>query len=427
MRKIQYVGRHVKHKRGMAQEILGLSHNEIQREVKIELIQALVPLGLLKVQELLEEEVKNLAGEKYERKEEEGYYRWTEQWGSVYIGDQKVPISYQRVRKKNGKEAKLEIYERFKKPRDVDERLLMKVLHGLSCRRYKECCEMVPLVFGFSPSTVSRRFKGASKRKLREFVERKLDKYDIVAIVIDGKTFQEDEMIIALGITVKGEKVLIGFIQAATENASVCRDFLWSILNRGLRIENGILCVIDGSKGLRKAVKDVFCRRVLVQRCQWHKRENVISYLPKRRRDYFRKALQRAYEKPTYEEAKSSLDQIKGELSLINESAVSSLNEGLEETLTLHRLGLFEELGKSLKTTNCLESLMALVGEKTAKVDYWRNSNQKHRWLAAALLDIEPRLNRIKGYRYLPDLREALKRGLRIKEASCERKGVALV
>ena len=110
--------------------------------------------------------------------------------------------------------------------------------------------------------------------------------------------------------------------------------------------------------------------------------------------------------------------RVKRELSLINESAVRSLEEGLEETLTLHRLGLFEKLGKSLKTTNCIESIMALIGQKTDKVDYWRNSNQKQRWLATALLDIEPRLNRIRGYRYLPELRTALQMelGIKVKE-----------
>jgi transposase-like protein len=171
---------------------------------------------------------------------------------------------------------------------------------------------------------------------------------------------------------------------------------------------------MDGSKGLRKAVEDVFGGYALVQRCQWHKRENVVSYLPKGKQGGFRKALQKAYEKPTYNEAKEALKRVKEELSFINESAVESLEEGLEETLTLHRLGLFKELGKSLKTTNCIESLMSLIGQKTDRVDWWRNSNQKQRWLAVALLDIEPRLNRIRGYRYLPQLRKAIQMELGI-------------
>lgn len=129
--------------------------------------------------------------------------------------------------------------------------------------------------------------------------------------------------------------------------------------------------------------------------------------------------MQRAYEKPTYEEAKAALNRLKPELKLLNESALASLEEGLEETLTLHRLGLFTQLGISLKTTNCIESVMSLVGQHTDKVDYWKNSSQKHRWVASALLEIEPRLRRIKGYRYLPSLRLALNQRLQlVKEAA---------
>jgi putative transposase len=135
--------------------------------------------------------------------------------------------------------------------------------------------------------------------------------------------------------------------------------------------------------------------------CQWHKRENVVSYLSQWQQDIFWRKLQRAYERSTHERAKAALYEIKRELAVINEFAVRSLEEGLEEPLTRHRLGLLEELGRSLKTTNCIESLMALIGQRTDKVDYWRNSNQKQRWLATALMDIEPRLNRIKGYGYL--------------------------
>ena len=138
-----------------------------------------------------------------------------------------------------------------------------------------------------------------------------------------------------------------------------------------------------------------------------------MSYLPKARQDRFRKALQRAYGESSYEKAKEAIGKAKKELSLVNESAARSLEEGLEETLTLHRLGLIEKLGGRFKTTHCIESTMALVGQKTDKVDYWKNSNQKQRWLATALLDIEPRLNKINGYKYLLELREALQRGLR--------------
>ena len=168
--------------------------------------------------------------------------------------------------------------------------------------------------------------------------------------------------------------------------------------------------ILDGAKGLRKAIQTVFGAQALVQRCQWHKRENVIRYLPKSQQATWRQKLQAAYERPTYAEATAALLRLRRELTLVNESAVRSLDEGLEETLTLHRLGLFGPLGISLKTTNCLESLNAQLGAYTATVDRWRSSGQKPRWVASALLTIEPRLRRIKGYRHLLLLRAALQR-----------------
>jgi putative transposase len=242
-----------------------------------------------------------------------------------------------------------------------------------------------------------------------------LEGYDFVVLIVDGKSFGSDEMVIVLGVTREGRKIPLGFIQTGAENERVCGEMLEGLLERGLRIEEGFLCVIDGAKGLRKAIYGVFGNKVLIQRCQWHKRENVVSYLPKSMQASMRRKLQEAYQESTYERAKEKLSKIRKELQLLNQSAVSSLDEGLEETLTLHRLGLFRELGISFKTTNCIESLMALVGQRTDKVDYWRNSDQKQRWLGAALLDIEPRLRKVKGYRHLPRLRVALQREIEKK------------
>ena len=168
--------------------------------------------------------------------------------------------------------------------------------------------------------------------------------------------------------------------------------------------------VTDGAKGLHAAVREVCGSAALLQRCQWHKRENVLQYLPERHRPIFRRKLQAAYEQATYEAAKRALAKIRAELVLLNISAATSLDEGLDDTLTLHRLGVFAELGTSLKTTNTLESIHARVESRTAKVDHWKNSEQKQRWLATALLDLEPRLRRIRNYRALPLLREAIKR-----------------
>ena len=198
--------------------------------------------------------------------------------------------------------------------------------------------------------------------------------------------------------------------------------FLRSLVERGLDVSQGLLVVLDGGKGLRAAVRKAFRDRALVHRCQWHKRENVVSDLPTTEQAAWRQRLQRAYTRPTYEEAVAALDTLHRELTARNQSAAASLAEGLDETLTLHRLGLYGVLGRSLKTTNCLESVNALVEERCAKVDHWQNSSQRHRWLATALLDIEPRLRKLMGYRHLPTLRTALKRALKIDTTAAKTK-----
>jgi len=418
MRKILRIEKGVKARRARVREICELPMDAMALDVKVEMIQALIPMGLRYVKEVLEEEVRQLAGERYQRNGLAGHDRWGEQGGSVYLLEHKVPIMVPRVRNQGeGKEVRLKSYERLQEPRDGDEGVLRRILRGLSCRSYEECATEVPEAFGMSGSSVSRRYIRASARELKKLCERRLEGYDIVVLMLDGKRFGSDEMVIALGVSSDGRKIPLGFIQTGAESERVCREMLEGLLERGFRVEPGLLCVIDGSKGLRKAIYGVFGNRALVQRCQWHKRENVVGYLPKAMQAGMRRKLQEAYQESTYEKAKDKLLKIRKELQLINQSAVNSLDEGLEETLTLHRLGLFGELGISFKTTNCIESLMALVGQRTDKVDYWRNSDQKHRWLGAALIDIEPRLRKVKGYRHLPQLRVAIQREIERQKA----------
>src|SRR3990170_128725 len=360
-------------------------YEQMEVDSKAALIQELIPLGLMHIEEMLQAEVFRLAGERYQRNGQSEYKRWGRQRGSVYIKDQKIPIKVQRVRDvRNNKEISLNTYERFQKPKEVDEGLLRRVLHGLSMRNYRECSEAIPEAFSLSSSTVSRRYIRASSRKLKELMERKLERYDIVSLVIDGKRFGEDGILIALGITSEGKKVVLGILQAATENYIVCRDFLMELVDRGLRYDKGLLCLIDGAKGIRKAISEVFGKYGIVQRCQWHKKE----------------------------------------LRTVNESAVRSLEEGLEETLTLHRLGLHKELKRSFTTTNMIESVMSMIGQKTDKVDYWRNSSQKQRWVATSLLYSENRLNKVCGYKYLSRLREAIQKEIGIAKGNEEEKVV---
>jgi len=391
-------------------------YGELELDAKVEMIRSLVPLGLMHVHEMLDDEVKALAGERYARKDElERGRRHGSNPGTVGLAGQRVPIRVPRVRSLGGGEIPLRSYEALSQGGEVNDVLLKRVLYGISCRNYESAAESIPGAIGLSSSTVSRSFVQASATKLREMQERDLSGEDVVALFLDGKTFADATMVVALGITLYGEKRFLGFIETDTENERVLTPFLRSLLERGLDISQGLLVIIDGGKGLRAAVKKAFRSRALVQRCQWHKRENVVSYLSRSEQTPLRKRLQWAYDRPEYDEALKALTQIHGELEERNQSAAASLEEGLEETLTLHRLGVYAVLGRSFKTTNCLESVNALVEERCAKVDHWKNSSQRQRWLATALVDIEPRLRKVVGYRHLSKLREALQRELKIE------------
>ncbi len=377
------------------------------RESRLAMIQMLIPLGLREVERELQIEVTGLVGERYARGGE--CTRWGHNDGSVYLGDQKVSVGVPRVRHKIlNQEVPLSGYERLQSPQLIDDIVLRRVINGIAQGKYEKAAIEVPETFGIKKTAVCRRFIRASGKRLREFLERDLSCHDIVAVFMDGKTFAENSIVIALGITIGGDKILLGFVETNTENHRVCREFINLLRDRGLRMESEILFVIDGGKGLYKGIKEVMGDKAIVQRCQWHKRENVMKYLSESRKPYFRRRLQAAYEQPTYEKAKARLMAIRKELSLINQSAVGSLDEGLEETLTLHRLGLFEKLGRSFKTTNCLENVNKGLARYTDRVDRWHNSNQRQRWVATAMVEIEPGLNKVQGYKFLGELRRAM-------------------
>jgi len=377
-------------------------------EAKVAMIQMLLPLAIDAIKGELQNEVASLAGERY--KHDGGTIkRWGSNKGSVYLGNQKTKIQVPRIRDiETGSEISLKSYNALQNPRQIDDSILSLVINGISTRKYERAASKIPETFGIKSTTISRKFIKTSSKKLKELLGRELFKEDIVAILVDGKTFADSDMIIALGINLKGEKIVLGFIEAGTENNTVIERFMRDLVDRGLSTEYEILFIIDGAKGLYKGIKSVFKEKAIFQRCQWHKRENVVSYLPKLEQQRIRTKLQNAYNKSTYHSALLELDKIKKELRLMNESAVNSLEEGLEETLTLHKLGLIKELGRSLKTTNCIENLNKQLEQYTGRVCYWKNSNQRQRWVATALLEIEPRLNKIGGHKYLAELRKQM-------------------
>jgi transposase-like protein len=382
-------------------------------ETRVEMIKSLVEIGLLKFNEQIMEEVEAIAGPRYIHGKEN--CRWGRQNGSIYLGDQKVPAEVPRVRnKKNNEEIPLETYQKMQIPYLGGEQAYKKLLNGLSMRNYEESARIAPEVFGMSASSMSRGFKKATKKKLKQLQERGLSGYEFVVVFMDGKAFQDWGVMIALGITNEGDKIVLGLEQMSSEHSTPIGNLLEKLKRRGLRNDKGLLFVIDGSKGEHKAIRDIFGSSVVIQRCIFHKISNILSYMSKKEHEYWKKKLMDAYSEETYEEAAKKLKEIIKELQSINPSAAESLKEGLEETLTLHKLEIPKELRKGLRTTNCLESVLSQVERYTSRVCNWKNGEQIQRWVGSSLLETEKRLNKVYGYRQILILQNKLADYLKI-------------
>ncbi|MEW6609942.1 MAG: transposase, partial [bacterium] len=366
--------------------------------MKLSLLQHHFELVRFLINEILDEEVESLCGQRYKhtRPYENRYSRWGTNPGSVKSGNQRIKIDVPRVYDKvTGSHISLENYRKLQELKEPTDQLSKAILCGLSMQDYGQVIETLLDSFGLSASTVSRQFVEQSSEKLKEFEKRSLHPYQFVALFIDGKRLAKEQIIIVLGVTESGDKLPIGFIQSHTENADSIKELLNELIERGLNYQTGLLCVIDGSKGIRKAVEMVFGDYVLIQRCQWHKRENVVSYLNEQDQKTYRKRLNKAYNCESYAEAKQQLLTIQRDLAKKNLSASRSLEEGLEETLTLHRLELHELFSRSFSTTNCIENLNSQLNKYIGKVKNWKTSTQRYRWIASALLEIEGRMRKV--------------------------------
>lgn len=385
-------------------------------EVKLALLQHHLELARIFVGELLEEEVEEKAGERYSH-DDSRYSRWGRNPGSVRIGEENVPITVPRMfDPETGKTCSPERYHQMKNLPPITKRMQEAILLGLSQNDYERVASRFAEGFGLSQSAVSERFIERSSKALEEFETRSLKDLDLVALIIDAKHVAGKQMMVALGVTLGGRKIPLGFAEASTEHHEPVKGLLRDLMDRGLSYDQGLLFVTDGARGLHKAIRETIGDYGLIQRCQWHKRENIVGYLPKSDRKKWRRKLRRAYRKATYENAREALTELHGELQQVNRSAARSLEEGLEQTLTLHRLGVFEEVGRSLKTTNAIESLNSLVEDYIGNVKRWHHSEQRARWFALGLLEAEQRMNRIAGHEELPKLRNALQRELNLKE-----------
>ena len=328
----------------------------------------------------------------------------------VTLGGRQVAVPRLRVRSDDGEEP-LPSFRWAAATDPLDEHTLAAVAAGVSTRRYAGTLDPTPAEVaerGTSSSAVSRRFVALSAKRLRSFLSRPLDELDLRVVCIDGKVFRDHCMVVALGIDTQGRKHVLGLREGATETAVVTSGLLSDLVTRGLPTDRTLLFVIDGAPGLRRAITDVFGSLGVVQRCQVHKLRNVLGHLPERLHSSVGKALRDAWDLESADRAARVLKRLAGSLERDHPGAAASIREGLDETLTVQRLGLTGALERTLRTTNIIENLMGSVEGYTRRVKRWRGGQMIQRWVASALVEAEPRFRRVRGYRDLRYLVGAL-------------------
>jgi len=361
--------------------------------------------GLQLMQLMMEEEVRSLVGERSRPQPDRRLNRWgTEQGYCVAMG-QKVPIERPRVRDtEEDKEVRLGTYEIFHRGEPLTETVWEKLMLGLSTRKYGQAVREFSEAYGLEKSAVSERFIEASRDKLRQLMERRLDKMDFCALLIDATPFAGQQMVAALGIGQDGKKMILGIRQGATENATVVGELLGDLTNRGLDFSVPRLYVLDGGKALHAAVKKYAGESAPIQRCQVHKRRNVLDHLTEEQKPAVAKRLNAAYALEDYSAAKQALQGLHRELMDLNPSAARSLGEGLEETLTVHRLNIPLQLRKTLASTNVIESAFSVVERVCLNVKRWQGGDQRERWVGSGLFVAEKQFRRVTGHKHIPKL-----------------------
>ena len=364
--------------------------------------------GMQILRAILEDEVTRRVGPPHRPGPESGAVRWGRQPGYVIFSEQKVAVTRPRVRTREGEEVELDSYARLQHDGRRQRAVREGIVAGLTSRNYHRAVHSVLSGYGIEKSSVSREFVQASAAQLKELCEKKLGALDLVAILIDGIHFGKQVLVVALGIQTSGEKQVLGLWQGATENTTVVKELLEDLVARGLDPERRYLFVIDGAKALRAGIERVFGERAEVQRCQIHKRRNVKDHLPKNAQGDYDRRIRNAYAMAEYAAAKAELEKIFRQLERINPSAARSLEEGLEETLTVHRLGVGERLRRTLASTNPIESCLSTVEKVARNVKRWHAGDQALRWTATGLLEAQTHFRRVKGYRGLETLQHRL-------------------
>jgi len=386
--------------------IEGIAHS------KAALLEWVHQVGLSALGELFERDAERLAGPKGKHSKERSHYRWGSAAAELPFGGRRIVVSRPRVRNIVGGEEQLPTVEHFQRVDPVPARVLNQILLGVSTRGYEKSLEPPPAgvaARGTSKSAASRHLITRMTDKLREQLTRRLDDLDLLVLMLDGVEVARRTVVVALGVLADGRKVVLGLWLGSTENAALSTALLQNLLERGLKLDGRVLCVIDGGRGIRKALTDVFGDLAVVQRCQVHKKRNVLDHLPQSRKAHVARVLSEAWASDSTELARRRLKALLQWLERNGETgAAASLREGMEETLTGLKLKLPAALRGFLVTTNAIENLIGSARRTSRNVTRWRSGDMISRWAALGLLQAEQHFKRIRGYRHLPLLKRAL-------------------
>jgi transposase-like protein len=396
-------------------EAVSVALAELVGEVQEGLLALAVGTGLQVLTALMEKDVTAQCGVKGRHDPTRCATRHGHGAGSVTLGGRRVPVARPRMRASDGcGELPVPAYELFSRTEVLGRMAMERMLAGLSTRRYPVGLEPVGTrvehsARATSKSAVSRRFVTATETALAELLSADLAGLDLVALMVDGVHFAEHCCVVALGIDIDGVKHPLSLVEGSTENATLVSDLLVGLRERGLDVTCPILVVIDGSKALRRAVGDVFDHPVIA-RCQLHKIRNVQDRLPKKLRSVVAKRMRAAYHAETALGAQAQLEILAGELDHTHPGAAASLREGLEETLTVLRLGVPPTLARTLRSTNCVESMIEICRDHSRNVKRWRDGQMALRWCAAGMVEAGTQFRRVNGHLHLRALRTALER-----------------
>jgi putative transposase len=409
-RAIEKFRTHLVNDPGAIQMILPLA--EIAQRLRNGVGQFLLHAQLQLLTLIMEDEIDWMTGPAYERGRQKEVRRHGHEDGSVVINGQKLPVPRPRVRGEEG-DVKIGSYELFRREEEQQRRVWEAITRGLSTRGYGPTVRESDKSFAIEKSAVSEKFVAMSAKKVDELFKRDLGKLCLCALLLDGVEVKQQHLVTAVGIDETGRKTVLGFHQGASENQAACDGLFSDLAGRGLNFRQLHLNIIDGSKALRSGLRKYCGDTSPILRCQLHKRRNIVGHFAEEDQPGWDRRLANAYDLRSYREAKAALLRIQDELNHVNPSAARSLEEGFEETLTLHRLKVPVELWKTLRSTNVIESAFSIVRVVCRNVKRWRPGNQIERWVGSGLLVAEKQFRRIDGYRALPGLLSALETDLK--------------